>query len=150
MRNPAITLIIFLMFSCSEVPDTKILCDCYSERIKKTYVQGEGKYYQEPSCLSEITGLINENDNKFQIKKNGGYFDFTGGYKLGRYINWRDSKILAQGVDVYGEKIFFSLDRVNLKSYLLTTYLYEKPTEVMGTISFIVEQNYQCRVVEGV
>ena len=150
MRNPAILTIILLMFSCSDVPDTKILCECYSERQQRTYEDAEGKYFQEPSCLSEITGLINENNNKFQIKKNTGYFNFRGRDKLDHYIDWRDSKISASGVDAYGDKIFFSLDRINLKSYLLTRVLFDKPTELMRTTGVNIEQNFQCKVVEGV
>jgi hypothetical protein len=150
MRNPAILTIILLMFSCSDEPDTKILCKCYSQSEQSTYVNGEGDYSQEKSCTSEMTGLINENDNKFQMKKNGWYFNFTRGRNESDfYVKWYDSEIRASGEDTNFEKAFLTLDRVNLKSRLLTTYLYKKPTE-FGTISFKIEENFQCKVVEGV
>ena len=149
MRNPAIATIILLMFSCSDVPDTKILCDCYSQSVQDTLVTGVGEYYQEKSCSSEMTGLINENENKFQMKKNGGYFDFRGRNESDFYVEWYDSIIRASGEDMNFEKVIFTLDRVNLKSSLWTTYLYEEPTE-LGTISFKINENFQCRIVEGV
>ena len=150
MRNLATLPIILLMFSCSDVTDTKILCECYSERTQRTYVDVEGDYSQEKSCTSEMTGLINENDNKFQMKKNGWYFNFTRGRNESDfYVKWYDSEIRASGEDTNFEKAFLTLDRVNLKSRLLTTYLYKKPTE-FGTISFKIEENFQCKVVEGV
>jgi hypothetical protein len=149
MRNPAIFTIILLMFSCSDVPDTKILCECYSQSEQSTYVTGVGEYSQEKSCSSEMTGLINENENKFQMKKNGGYFDFRGRNESSFYVRWYDSEIRASGEDMNYEKVILTLDRVNLKSSLWTTYLYEKPTE-LGTISFTINENYQCKVVKGV
>mgnify|MGYP001024996902 FL=1 len=149
MRNPAILTIILLMFSCGDVPDIKILCECYSQSEQSTYVTGVGEYSQEKSCSSEMTGLINENENKFQMKKNGGYFDFRGRNESDFYVEWYDDAIRASGEDMNYEKVFFTLDRVNLKSSLWTTYLYEEPTE-LGTISFTINENYQCKVVEGV
>ncbi|MDA8799329.1 hypothetical protein N9N74_05450 [Gammaproteobacteria bacterium] len=150
MRNPAILTITLLMFSCSDVPDTKILCECYSERQQRTYEDAEGKYFQEPSCLSEMSGLINENDKKFQMKKNGWIFNFSRGRNESDfYVDWQDSKIIASGEDMNFDKVFFTLDRVNLKSYLLTRVLFYKPTD-MGTTGVNIEQNYQCKVVEGV
>ena len=150
MRNPAILTIILLMFSCSDTPDTKILCECYSQTKQRTYVNGEGDYSQEKSCTSVMTGLINENDNKFQMKKNGWYFNFSRGRNESDFfVKWYDDVIRASGEDIDYEKVFLNLDRVNLKSSVLTTYLYEEPTE-LGTISFTINENYQCKVVEGV
>ena len=150
MRNPAILTIILLMFSCSDAPDTKILCECYSQSQQSTYVTGVGEYSQEKSCTSEMTGLINENDNKFQMKKNGGYFDFRGRNESDFYVEWYDSIIRASGEDMNFDKVYLTLDRVNLKSYLLTRVLFDKPTELMRTTGVNIEQNFQCKVVEGV
>ena len=115
MRNPAITLIIFLMFSCSEVPDTKILCDCYSERIKKTYVQGEGKYYQDDKLVYEGGWINNRYNGKGKLyqdenliydgywkegKKQGqGTYNYENGHK---YIgSWKDDKYEGEGTYYY-------------------------------------------------
>lgn len=151
MRNPAILTIILLMFTCSDVPDTKILCECYSERQQRTYEDSEGKYSQEPSCSSEMTGLINESDNKFQMKKNGWIFNFSRGRNESNfYVKWHEDEIRASGEDMNFDKVYLTLDRVNLKSYLLTRVLFDKPTELMRTTGVNIEQNFQCKVVEGV
>ena len=151
MKKNCHLALIFFIISCSNEPDTKIICECYSEKSKRTYINSVGKYIQEPSCSSEMTGLINESDNKFQMKKNGWIFNFSRGRDESNfYVKWHEDEIRASGEDMNFDKVYLTLDRVNLKSYLLTRVLFDKPTELMRTTGVNIEQNFQCKVVEGV
>jgi hypothetical protein len=149
MRYVVFLLTTFVIASCGNVPDTKILCECYNERSKSKYETREGRYIQEPNCASEISGLINEKEDKFLIKKNNNYLHFRDKDTRDINILWQDSKISALGVDTYGDDITFTLDRINLKSNLWTTVIFDKTT-ALGKISMTIEQKYQCKVVEGI
>ena len=149
MKKNSYLALIFFIISCSNEPDTKIICECYSEKSKSKYLNREGKYIQEPSCSSEITGLINEKDNKLLIKKDDWYLNFFDYENKTESVSWRESEILASGKDTYGDDVIFALDRIDLKSRLITDVFFEKPT-AMNRVSKTFVQNYQCKVVEGI
>ena len=157
MKNILFTfsLVSLITFSCSDVPDTKILCECYKEENQNIYENYEGKYHPSSSCVSEMTGLINESDKKFQMEKDGWPFNFSSPVMQGRnesdyFIDWQDSKIIARGEDSkYSSKVYLRLDRVNLKAYLFTEMEFAPrgPASLTG-VNF--QRNYQCKVVEGI
>ena len=149
MKKNSYLALIFLTISCSNEPDIKIMCECYSEKSKRKYTNSEGKYIQEPTCSSVITGLINEQDNKFLIKKDNWYLNFFDYENQIESVSWRETEILASGKDTMGDDVIFVLDRIDLKSRLITDVFFETPT-AMNTVSKTHVQNYQCKVVEGI
>ena len=149
MKKNCHLALIFFIISCSNEPDTKIICECYSEKSKRTYINSVGKYIQEPSCSSEITGLINEKDNKFLIKEDEWYLNFFDYENQTKSVSWKGTEILASGKDTMGNDVIFVLDRIDLKSRLITNIFFEKPT-AMNTVRKTFVKNYQCKVVEGI
>ena len=149
MRKISYLIVILLTSSCSDISDTLIICDCVSDRTKNKYTNRDGKYLNESYCQSEITGQINEKENKLIIKKDNWYLNFFDYDRGDENIFWQDTEISASGVSTeHDANVLFNLNRINLKATLYTTWILEEPK--LNIIKITQEQKYQCRTTEGV